>query len=494
MKILSRFTFDKVKFDQENGSHLVLSFTAPKIGWQKKRPAISIISAVDISGSMGGPKIEYAKQSQLKLLDHLQPGDFFGLVVFGSAPGVVCAPVEITQTKKDELKKQIGTLDANGGGTNFSGGLLLALDLASKLDLPQGVNTRVIMFTDGQANEGVATTIDALLSLQKANLGKASVSAFGYGSGADQNLMDKLSAAGNGNYAFIAKPEDALTAFGKELGGLISSYATNIKISVSPNNEHKIDEVVSDVNVKEDGDKVQVDLGDLLAEETRHVVFKMTLAKQAQALPRAMSVADISISYDVIGEDGKIKHEKEDLKAKISFVKDGTEQTKPTKEIDVFVAMAQAVQAQVEAEKLADRGDYKGASLYMASVSDNFGSRGHDGWEKTAGKIGSAMASASSYGNTSSYRSSMKRGVMRSMTLSSTDHEASVDLADLGTVLSNSVQETTASSFSHPTVESVVGSINNSAVVAPPDEQEVQAATASKKSKKGAGKSRSKRW
>jgi hypothetical protein len=54
----------------------------------------------------------------------------------------------------------------------------------------------------------------------EANRGEATVSAFGYGDDADQDLLRELSELGKGNYAHVQSPEEALTAFAHELGGL----------------------------------------------------------------------------------------------------------------------------------------------------------------------------------------------------------------------------------------------------------------------------------
>jgi len=78
MKTKIRMTFDKVRHDQPNDIHCVVSLQAPKLEWQKKRPPICVTNAIDVSGSMSGEKMHFAKQSVLKLADHLKPGDWCG--------------------------------------------------------------------------------------------------------------------------------------------------------------------------------------------------------------------------------------------------------------------------------------------------------------------------------------------------------------------------------------------------------------------------------
>src|SRR5512133_3389781 len=101
MKTNARFTFQKVRFDEPKDLHLVVSLDAPAIDWQARRPAICVLPVIDVSGSMDGDKLHYAKQSVLKLIDHLAPGDWCGVVTFTDHVTAVAAPMPMTPAKKD---------------------------------------------------------------------------------------------------------------------------------------------------------------------------------------------------------------------------------------------------------------------------------------------------------------------------------------------------------------------------------------------------------
>lgn len=464
MKTQAKFTFDKINFDQDNDVHLVISLNAPKMEEQKKRPPVCITLVADVSGSMGGNKLDYAKRSMLKLIDHLQKGDFCGLVSFGSQAFGISAPVEMTQVHKDELKTKVGDLYAMGG-TNFSGGMLSGLDYANKVDLPNEIVNRIIMFTDGCANEGVAKTSDDITNLLAKNLGKATLSAFGYGSDADQVLLENVAKTGKGNYAFIQNPDDAISAFAKELGGLLSTYAQNVEVRIQSKNDHKILEVVSDVDVTDDKGIVVIKLPDLMFEEERNLVLFMKLAKQKQALPRDMTVIDMIVSYDLITETGVKVRKETKQKAKIRFVKSGDQQVKATQEVDAIVALAQLVKMQIEAESKANAGDYAGAKNSMSVFSSNLTSRGHANLSTTSSKIADKMASQHQYSASSGYLRSTKLGATRGYGVSSVDAEASVDLSNLGVQLNNSSQTAYTASFHQPTNVQQVDGLTGGVVV-----------------------------
>lgn len=447
MKLSARFTFDKVKFDQENDIHLAVNLKAPATNWQEKRPPVCIIPVIDVSSSMEGAKLDYAKKSVMKLIEHLKPGDFCGVVTFSDDVKTIARPMEMTQTKKEQLQAEVSKLHVSGC-TNFSGGMCEALELGNKGDLPEGMLIRIIMFTDGQANRGVATTREQLLPLLEKTRGKATLSAFGYGADADQELLADLANKGKGNYAFVKNPDDALSAFAKELGGLLSTYAQNIEICVAPHNGHRISEVVSDVDVVQDGNNVTIKLPDILAEEERNIILALKLSKQAQALPRAMNVADVKVTYEVLGANGERTKKTEDLKAKIHFVKEGDEQKDPTEDVMKAVGLAQIVKVQTAAEVFANQGNFAAAAAVLQQSEDYFlPIRGMENHAAVLRNSRNKMVDKQAYVSNKAYFRSVKSAGTRSYGTSGMEAEAQVVLSAMGVDLESPAQQQMVTSF-----------------------------------------------
>ena len=84
MKTTAQLTYEKVRFDEAKDVHLVVSLAAPHLDAAAPRPPVCVIPVLDVSGSMAGEKLHFAKQSVMKLVDHLAPGDFCGVVVFST--------------------------------------------------------------------------------------------------------------------------------------------------------------------------------------------------------------------------------------------------------------------------------------------------------------------------------------------------------------------------------------------------------------------------
>ncbi|MFL5264594.1 MAG: VWA domain-containing protein, partial [Anaeromyxobacteraceae bacterium] len=99
MLTTAQLTYEKLRFDEAKDLHLVVTLTAPRTAWQAKRPRICVIPVIDVSGSMQGAKLHYAKQSVLKLVDHLAPGDLCGVVTFTDEVRTIAPPGELTQAR-----------------------------------------------------------------------------------------------------------------------------------------------------------------------------------------------------------------------------------------------------------------------------------------------------------------------------------------------------------------------------------------------------------
>ncbi|WP_242333379.1 VWA domain-containing protein [Anaeromyxobacter sp. SG66] len=412
MKTTARLTHEKIRFDESKDLHLLLELQAPAVDWQSRRPPVCVLPVVDVSGSMQGAKLAYAKQSVTKLVDHLAPGDFCGLVVFTTEVTVVAPPVEMTVARKAELKARIVELHAQAQ-TNLAGGMLTGLELVNDPRIPEALPRRVILFTDGLANTGPATAHGDVLRLLEANLGKATVSAFGYGEDADHELLRDLSTKGKGNYALVRNPEDALSAFARELGGLLSTYARDLELVVRPAPGASLTDVVSDVDsTPVDGGGVRIKLPDLLGEELRQIVLGVHLDRRDA--PGAMRVVEVSGRYTLVAVDTlRSRAETFELAVDVRRVPAGEEQVEPTRDVDEAVAAAQLVRAQIQAEERAARGDYAGAQQVVGVFCQEAIARGHQVLADASEQVLHDIADSAAFARSTSTRASMRKGFTR---------------------------------------------------------------------------------
>jgi Ca-activated chloride channel family protein len=245
MKIIARLSRSRVAEDQRHDLDLLVRLRAPAPPADRARPAVCVVPVVDVSGSMAGTKIAAVRRALLRLVDHLVPGDRIGLVAFDSQVTVPVPVVEATEARKADLRRAIRRLRA-GSSTNLSGGLLEGLRRAQAAS-GAGVRARVVLLTDGMANEGVATTRETLVPLVREHAGGVAVSAFGYGDDCDQVLLGEMAEAGGGGYAYVRNDDVVLGAFARELGGLLATYAADVRVKVEGTAWAAVEEKLGDL-------------------------------------------------------------------------------------------------------------------------------------------------------------------------------------------------------------------------------------------------------
>lgn len=422
--------------DGQTMAFAVVSLKAPPAPkTDTSRPPLCIVPVVDLSGSMDGQPLHYVKQSLLALIDHLAPGDYTGLVTFSSEARTVVPMGRVTAEFKTAFRKTVQGLRA-GGNTNFAGGFLQACSSIANLDLPLSVTPRVVMFTDGQANTGLATSPQDLCKLLSKNRGLATVSAFGYG-GVSQEFLTAFAQEGQGNYAFIDKPDTALSAFGAELGALMTTYATQIEVRIRGVYGHHLDTVVSEVETRESrlGDETTLLVPALLCEEERHLVVAFKLDSQNKALPRPVNVLQATIAYQTILNEQVTTVEMEPIFGKVRFTKGtaGSVDSDLQKQVD----LALLAKAQNEAEQAAQKGNYQHAQQVLQTLSANVQT---EAVAAVATNMSHLYQSSVAYTSTGGRRQGVRNRLTRGMSVASYDSSASDDLTQLGVSLNNSSQ------------------------------------------------------
>jgi len=204
------------------------------------RPPSHLVFLLDVSGSMNSAdKLGLVQQGMPMLLDQLNDNDKVSIVVYAGASGLVLEAAEASD--KNKIKEAIAMLRA-GGSTAGAEGIQLAYKLAEKHFVAGGVN-RVILCTDGDFNVGTSDT-DELVELVKAKAnpeGEAKnkgvyLSVMGFGRGnLNDEMMEKITNAGNGNYHYIDSVNEAVKTMSSQAGGTLVTVAKDVKLQLEFN-------------------------------------------------------------------------------------------------------------------------------------------------------------------------------------------------------------------------------------------------------------------
>ena len=218
----------------------------------------------------------------------------------------------------------------------------------------------VFLFTDGQANEGV-TEPERLVTMVRSLLDcapRVRVHTFGFGHDHDEQLLSKLAEAGSGSYYFVEQEEQIPMAFADALGGLLSVAAQNVTLAFVPEEGVQVEAVHTNFKSSVVGSQRQVQVGDLLSEESKDTLFDLRLPaisgvpqgemrdyKLGQVVVTFLDVA--SASMQTITIDCVVKRSQDDVCGAM-----------PNLSVSLQRARLQVVSALQESRWQADRGDF----------------------------------------------------------------------------------------------------------------------------------------
>jgi Ca-activated chloride channel family protein len=383
-KVEVKATLDRQKIDgsKDYEGHLMVSVTGSDRGF--KRTPICTVLVLDVSSSMKGEKLAALKDTASKLARNLTDQDEVAIVAFASHVETV---LERTGAgDRAAVLAAIGRLQATTC-TNMSGGLSAGLKQVNEQF--RGVK-RIMLLTDGMANEGVSDRA-GLLGMVAGRQSSCAVSTFGFGTDCDQELLADMAKAGGGNYYFIAG-KDIGSVFARELGGMLSCIAQNLEVSIRPNKGGEVLEVLNDFTVEDKGGEAVINAEDLYAGETKHVLVRLRVAKPGgRPKARPFSVAHVAVSWDDATSKG---HERRELNPKVTFARAKDADAEPALEVAEQVALVQAANAQLEAVKAAERGDWDGAQGALRCAVRSFSLLADRGSESARGLVGAMRASA----------------------------------------------------------------------------------------------------
>ena len=256
-----------------------------------RRVPVNLALVIDKSGSMGGEKIDRAREAAMEAVRRLSADDIVSVIVYDGSVRVLAPARRVGDG--EALIYAISEIQA-AGGTNLHGGVVAgAAELRKHIE--EGYTHRVLLLSDGQANVGPQTP-EALGSLG-AQLVREGISVTTVGLGLDFNedLMTRLARRSDGNTYFVANSGDLARVFNEELGDVLSIVARRVVIEVDfPEGTRPVRLVGREGRVEDN--RVVVELNQLYGGQEKFALIEVSVDPARRESTR--EIARASVRYE----------------------------------------------------------------------------------------------------------------------------------------------------------------------------------------------------
>jgi len=280
---------------------LMLEITAPvaPVLEAAKQKAKSIIFVVDRSGSMAHGPLEMVKETILETLPRLKSDDLISVISFDDEATVDVPLRTVADHNMAEVTKIVAAL-RDGGSTNLELGYKTALEEAKKA--PTGVETSIILLSDGHANSGEVNPQVLGKLATAATEHFISTSTIGIGQSYDENIMSALADGGNGNHVAAIELAEAVDGLQAEIDGLLQKTMVDVKIKIAlgPDFSGKNSNIIAGRRMKKwklSHGRVESTLGDVASGEQKNVVFDLILDSHELAEPGVKTGVKVDLEY-----------------------------------------------------------------------------------------------------------------------------------------------------------------------------------------------------
>lgn len=266
-----------------------LRSTGQQIG---RRTPLNICLAIDRSGSMEGPPLEYVKQACEYVVDMLEPNDILSIVTFEENVDVLMSARKVVN--KPLVKEHIRRIYV-GNTTNLYDGMMSScLQLTTVMAQAQGYIHRVLLLTDGEPTSGLRDYNSIVQQVGEQKKRGITITALGFGSEYNEELMAGIARRSGGNYYHIQRPDLIPEVFRREMESLMTLVAKNIRLRIHLPRWVNLRQVYG-LQPSTMGNIIDVSLTDIERGTTRSVLAELDFERHPQGVFR---IAKIEVHYD----------------------------------------------------------------------------------------------------------------------------------------------------------------------------------------------------
>jgi Ca-activated chloride channel family protein len=260
----------------------------PQLKISGERPRLNLGLVLDRSGSMQGEKLRHAKAAATFAIQQLQKEDRVAVTIYDSEVETI-VPSTLA-TNKAAIARRLDSVEANSCTALHDGWLEGGVQVSSHLQ--DGQLNRVLLLTDGLANEGETNTDRICSDVRGLAERGVSTSTLGVGLDYNEDLLEAMARSGDGNYYFIESAADLERIFDGELQGLMATIGRKVSLGCKLKNGGEM-EILNDLEFTDTGRAM---LPNLIAGAPIEIVFQLQIPATRKA--DSHSVGEFRLAYD----------------------------------------------------------------------------------------------------------------------------------------------------------------------------------------------------
>lgn len=271
-------SFDK-NFVSEKGKstrYLVVDLKAPDFAFERNgdKPGLNIALVLDASASMGGKRLESAKESVIGVMHSLCERDRLSIISFASEIFVHVDGIKLDREGRSRALRSIEELKCRDN-TNLGAGWMKGAECVAKvMQRSKKLHNHVIILSDGHANVGLTNPIVLEHHADQLRQRGVLTSCVGIGNDYSSVQLQSLADFGGGRLHDAEFPGEIIEVVLGELRELQNTAVEDISVTLKFSDQVKV-ESISGFPTVASNSSMLCQMGSLAPSGTRTAIFKV---------------------------------------------------------------------------------------------------------------------------------------------------------------------------------------------------------------------------